>query len=138
MEAVKFTKVEVQELSYEEAIALKNAISEKFLDTKKDGRFLWDRLLKYKYSSCPNCWRWISSFIGDEKAIMFFIQSSKPKAFWFPSGDAIVDVFGETGGFDMYITNKNTDYFLAYSHHDILYACGSAEKWLENYTGKVP
>lgn len=65
--------------------------------------------------------------------IMFFLQKGTPKAFRFSNGRAVVKVFGETGGFDMYITNEKGDYFLAYSHHDVLYACGSAKEWLECY-----
>lgn len=135
MDAVNVTKVVAQEIQNYETISLLEEISKKYLDKNKKGGFLWERLLNYEWSSNPDAWKWISDFIGDNDVIMFFLQNGNPKAFQFSGGTDVVEVFGETGGFDMYITNEDIEYFFAYSHHDVLYACGSAKQWLENYNG---
>lgn len=133
IETIKITKAVMEEMQQIEAISLLNKIDQKFLDNSKKGNFLWEELSDYNWSLNSEAWRWIADFVGNSGVIMFFFENGKPKAFRFLNGKSVVEVFGETRGFDMYITNKEIDYFLAYSHHDVLYACGNAKEWLEKY-----
>ena len=37
----------------------------------------------------------------------------------------------ETYGYEFYVTDEECTYLICFNHHDILYTCGRAIKWLE-------
>ena len=82
--------------------------------------------------SNDNAWSWIDQFIESE-AIMFFNPCDEKISYIFNNGTDIVNTLADCYNFEFYITNFNFDYILCFSHHRILYACGTASEWLKSY-----
>lgn len=124
-------KISTGKLSIAATEELIKSIYMKYASDKKR-ELLWENLVDTISVCNKDAWRWISDFIGDSDAIMFFNLADEKSSFLFSKGDDIVSILSETYGFEFYITNYNTEYLLCFNSHDYLIACGNAKQWLEN------
>lgn len=79
-----------------------------------------------------NAWMWVGEFINNS-AILFFNPDDEKISYEFNNGKDIVDFLTECYSFEFYIVNKELEFLICYSHHRILYACGTAVNWLKKY-----
>lgn len=80
-------------------------------------------------------WMWISDFINDNTAILFFNDDDEKELYEFQKGKDIVSILNEIYNVEFYVTNSRTEYLLGYNHSQCLVASGTAIEWLENHKG---
>ncbi|PAD66658.1 hypothetical protein CHH83_22945 [Bacillus sp. 7586-K] len=133
-------KLQVKKLSEVDTKEFVEKISLKYCDNIQ-GEVIWETLLKAVdklESECvavsnDNAWRWIDEFIVNNQAILFFNPSEEKVSFEFNNGEDIVKVLENCYDFEFYVSNRSLDYLICFNHHRILYACGTASKWLSKY-----
>lgn len=129
--AANTLKINVIEISESQSAEIIKKITKKYT-TEKENRYLWEEIVDYFSINNKDAWQWVSEFIGNSEAIMFFNNSDERKAFLFQNGNDLVSVLSETYGFEFYITDKDLTYLLCFNHHDILISSGVAKEWLKN------
>lgn len=138
LDILRELEISALELDVNRSNEIWDSIDNKYAGGSKKA-FLWDGFAcDYICSSHENSWKWIGNFVGDSRTVLMFLEYQKVRAFLFEKGIDIVEVIGETrSSLDIYITNEIYDYLLSYSHHDVLCACGTAKKWLQDYEEKL-
>jgi hypothetical protein len=91
---------------------------------------LWEHLHERVSTRDANAWRWVGDYVKDAKAIMFFDKEDERAMFEFRNGPEVVSALGKSYQFEFYLTNRQVDYLICFSHHDYLIAVGSAADWL--------
>jgi hypothetical protein len=125
-----FLDVNVLELPQYDTNLIVKQVATKYSDGKT-GDFLWEYFVK-KISVCDrNAWKKLDQYIGNNEVVLFFNPSDESVAFKLNNGKALVDLIGESFGFEFYLTNQATDYVLCFNHHDYLIACGKSMEWLK-------
>ncbi|MCR4801871.1 MAG: hypothetical protein K5895_02540 [Lachnospiraceae bacterium] len=94
--------------------------------------WLWEKLVNYEALSDSEGWSYIQNYVSDESCIMFFNQFDEKKMFIIANGKDLQYILSETSGFEFYITDIKCSYLICFNHHDILYGCGDAMKWIRN------
>ena len=122
--------VNVKEVSCDMCNQILEKIIELYVDNEKKELWLWDKLNNYEALSDSRGWTYIQNFVLDENCIMFFNQDEEKKMFIISNGKDLQYVLSETSGFEFYITDINCSYLICFNHHDILYGCGKAKKWI--------
>lgn len=122
----RYTFLDSKEIQY-----IQKNIRKKYIDNKKEGVFLWEKLSEFKKKQDSELWKYISEFIGETECIVFFNVEDDSNMIRLYSGDDLKFMLEETCGYEFYITDEKYSYLICFNHHDILYACGRAIKWLE-------
>ena len=63
---------------------------------------------------------------------MFFDDIEDKSIITISNGNELYKLLSEMFGFEFYITNFETDYLGGFNHHDCLFGCGTAKKWIES------
>lgn len=121
--------VNIKELSCDRCNQIMKKIIELYVNNEKKEICLWDKLNDYEALSDSRGWSYIQNFVSDEDCIMFFNQDEE-KMFNISNGKDLHYVLSETSGFEFYITDISCSYLICFNHHDILYGCGKAKKWV--------
>ena len=107
-----------------------DSILKKYININQKGNWLWEKFIHYESLNDDMAWGYIKEFVKDNECIMFFNQEEEKEMFLIQSGEDLNYVLSETYGFEFYITNIQCSYLLCFNHHNILYGCGIAEKWI--------
>ena len=135
--ALKESNIIIQRLDDSEKEKVWDRINLRYIDSKKKGIFLWEKLKDYVMMSDELAWSYLKNFIGKNECIIFFDPRDDKDMFWVSSGSDLDYIISETYEFEFYITDENCSYLLAFSHHDILYGCGVAKKWVKELKGNM-
>lgn len=95
---------------------------------------LWSALTNATYADNPFAWAWVGEFVGQAPALLLFNdvgEHDRFRGFEFEDGSQVVPVLEKCVIFEFYLTNETADYLICFSHHDILYAAGTAKPWLQ-------
>lgn len=134
---LKDSKVIVKKLEMNERREILDSILKKYININQKGIWLWEKFIHYEALNDDMAWSYIKDFVKDNECIMFFNQEEEKEMFLIQSGDDLNYVLSETYGFEFYITNKQCSYLLCFSHHNILYGCGIAEKWIHKLRSTI-
>lgn len=129
---LKDNKIVLKKLEVNEREKIVDSIKKKYIDSSLRGSWLWERFIQYAALSDDMAWNYIKDFVKNSECIMFFNQEEEKEMFYIQSGNDLNYLLSETYGFEFYITDKKCSYLLCFSHHNILYGCGSAEKWIND------
>lgn len=127
---LKDSKVITTKLDMDERREILDSILKKYININQKGNWLWEKFIHYESLNDDMAWGYIKEFVKDNECIMFFNQEEEKEMFLIQSGEDLNYVLSETYGFEFYITNKQCSYLLCFNHHNILYGCGIAEKWI--------
>lgn len=134
-ETAKYRKLQIKKLSIDETKHFFEEIKLKYCN-QITGRFLWETICgtaECVAVSNDDAWKWIAEFIEANQAILFFNPSEETESFEFNNGEDIVNVLENCFDFEFYVSNRSMDYLICFNHYRILYACGSASRWLNKY-----
>lgn len=134
-ETAKDRKIQIKKLSVDKTKDIVEEIKLKYCN-QIPGRSLWETICDTAECvavSNDDAWKWIAEFIEANQAILFFNPSEETVSFEFNNGEDIVNVLENCFDFEFYVSNRNMDYLICFNHHRILYACGSAFRWLIKY-----
>lgn len=124
--------IEIEELSEHMCLRIRKVINELYVDKEKKGLWLWEKLIRFNYVSDNNGWSYIKEFVLDSACIMFFNEFDEKAMYKIKNGVDLNYLLSETSGFEFYITDLNYSYLICFNHHDILYGCGNAIKWIDS------
>lgn len=127
---LKDSKVITTKLDMNERREILDSILKKYININQKGNWLWEKFIHYESLNDDMAWGYIKEFVKDNECIMFFNQEEEKEMFLIQSGEDLNYVLSETYGFEFYITNIQCSYLLCFNHHNILYGCGIAEKWI--------
>ena len=127
---LKDSKVIIKKLEVNERKEILDLILKKYININVKGVWLWEKFNHYEVLNDDMAWSYIKDFIEGNECIMFFNQEEEKEMFLIQSGDDLNYILSETYGFEFYITNKQCSYLLCFNHHNILYGCGNAERWI--------
>lgn len=130
-DALKDSTVDLKKIDLIERENIIGLVIKKYIDLKKRGVGLWEKFTHYESLSDDMAWSYIQNFIEDNECIIFFNQEEEKEMFLLKSGNDLNYLLSETYGFEFYITNRKCSYLLCFNHHNILYGCGDAEKWIK-------
>ncbi len=131
-EALEHLKINAKILQQEEVTKIIDGIYNKYTNGKISGR-IWENTINDVRVVSENDWKWISKYIGNSEAIMFFEPTDEKIAYVFSNGEDILRVLEECFGFEFYLTNFKLDYLLTYDHHNVLGAVGDAAEHLQRF-----
>jgi len=134
---LKDSKVIVKKLEMNERREILDSIIKNYVDRNQKGSWLWEKFIHYETLDDDMAWSYIKDFVKDHECIMFFNQEEETEMFLIQSGDDLNYVLSETYGFEFYITDKQCSYLLCFNHHNILYGCGVAERWIHELRSAV-
>ena len=123
--------IEIEELNEHTCLRIRKVINELYVDKKKKGLWLWEKLIRFNYISDNNGWSYIKEFVLDSVCIMFFNEFDEKTMYKIKNGVDLNYLLSETSGFEFYITDFNYSYLICFNHHDVLYGCGNAIKWID-------
>lgn len=129
---IKDSKIIIEKIEIKERKEILDSILKKYINNCNTGVWLWEKFVHYEALNDDMAWSYIKDFVKDNNCIMFFNQEEEEEMFLIQSGDDLHYVLSETYGFEFYITDRQCSYLLCFSHHNILYGCGTAEKWINN------
>lgn len=135
LSAIK-NKLSVEVLTDQTCKTVLDTITRLYVDTKKTGIWLWDKLSDHEESSDSNGWSLIPEFVSNNSCIMFFNQDEETKMFMVSNGKDLQFILSETCGYEFYITDLQCSYLLCFNHHDDLIGCGNAKKWVKELKEK--
>lgn len=122
----------IEEVKNVNCSKLRKTIDELYVDKGKKGTWLWEKLKCFDSLYDNNGWVYVKEYVSDNKCIMFFNEFDEKKMFKIKNGNDLFYLLSETSGFEFYITDTNCSYLLCFNHHDILYGCGNAKKWIHD------
>lgn len=128
---IHLVKIEVKE-----RMLIREDIRNNYVDSRKHGELLWEKLSHYESIQDADAWSYIKEFIDSRQCIMLFNQNEEEEMFLFDSGMDLDYVLTETYGFEFYVTDRRCSFLLCFNHHDILYGCGTAENWIKTLKAK--
>ncbi len=134
---LKDSEVIVKKLEMNERREILDSILKKYINTHQKGIWLWEKFIHYEALNDDMAWSYIKDFVKDNECIMFFNQEEEKEMFLIQSGNDLNYILSETYGFEFYITNKQCLYLLCFNHHNILYGCGIAEKWIHKLRSAI-
>ena len=126
------SKVIIERLELNEKEKILSLVLKKYVDFNKKGIWLWEKFIHHEALNDNMAWNYIKDFVKDKECVIFFNQQEDKEMFLIHSGEDLNYILSETFGFEFYITNQQASYLLCFNHHNILYGCGSAEKWINN------
>lgn len=135
-EAIKDSNFFLTELEILEREHLLNQIKLIYIDKEKKGNWIWEKLCEPAILHKEMPWKYIKNFVGSSECILFFNQDDEKKMFYITSGDELDFIISETYGFEFYVTNRNFEYMFCFNHHDTLFGCGTAKKWIDSINSK--
>ncbi len=128
VDAAKELNLKIVELPEGERENIRNSVAHKF--AAGSVHWLWEKLNSATSIRNGDAWRWIDDFIKGEPILLFFNFGDDKSMFLLYDYKHIVDLLGETSGFEFYITNPKNEFLICFNHHDYLIASGTAESWL--------
>lgn len=134
---LKDSKVIIRKLELNERKEILELVLKKYIKISEKGVWLWEKFIHYEAWNDDMAWKYIKDFVKDNECIMFFNQEEEKEMFLIQSGDDLNYIISETYGFEFYITNKQCSYLLCFNHHNILYGCGIAEKWINKLRSSI-
>lgn len=123
--------IKIEEVDNQTCLKIRKAINELYVDDNKKGSWLWERLSHFESLTDKDGWSYIKEFVSNSVCIMFFNDFDEKAMFKIKNGKDLYCLLSETCGFEFYITDLNYSYLICFSHHDILYGCGEAIKWID-------
>ena len=123
--------IKIKELNSLNRLNLIESINEKFIDNNKKGGWIWEKFYEYESMYDNKSWSYIKDFVLDKECILFFNQDEEKKMFLIQNGDDLNYILSETYGFEFYVTDKKCSFLICFNHHDILYGCGDANRWVK-------
>ncbi len=127
--AIKRAFVLAPELSDEDSARIRNAVKDKY--TNNNRGLLWERFQEYIGKRRVDGWKRACEYPAEEKVILFLDEREGEVMWLFENGNDLRTAIGETSNEEFYLTDYDTSYVIAFSHHDILYGVGSCRSWLE-------
>ncbi|SEQ06105.1 hypothetical protein SAMN02910289_01150 [Lachnospiraceae bacterium RM5] len=122
--------IEIEEVNNDTCLNIRKAVNELYGDENKKGLWLWEKLKCFDTIIDKDGWSYINEFVSDNACIVFFNEFDEKKMFKIKNGNDLYYLLSETSGFEFYITDFNYSYLICFNHHDILYGCGRAKKWI--------
>ena len=110
-------------------------VLKKYIDSSFESEWLWEKFIRYEFLNDNMAWSYMKKYIKDNECILFFNQSEEKEMFLVKSGDDLNHILSETYGYEFYVTNRACTYLLCFNHHDTLFGCGNAEKWIKDMKG---
>jgi len=129
LEVIENSPIELLELESEECALIRKKIVQLYCKPNNSGDVLWEDFKEYRYISDSDGWRLIKKFIN-RKCVLFFNKSDDKSMLLVNSGEDLEYILSETYGFEFYVTDLECSYLFCFNHHDILYGCGLASKWI--------
>lgn len=108
-----------------------DTVAKLYVDTEKNGFWLWEKLSVHEELSDINGWSLIQNYVSNKSCVMFFNQDEETKMFMVSNGKDLQYILSETCGYEFYITDLQCSYLICFNHHDVLIGCGNAEKWVK-------
>lgn len=130
-EELRDSKVVLEKIENNKKSELLELVKTKYINSNAAGEWLWEKFIHYEAMNDDMAWSYIKSFVKNNQCIMFFNQSEDKEMFLVQSGDDLNYLLSQTYGFEFYITDVLCSYLLCFSHHNILYGCGTAEEWIK-------
>ena len=124
-------QIVIKEINNDKCLKIRKAVNELYVDSKKKGLWLWDRLNCFASLADAEGWGYIKEFVSDNNCIMFFNEFDEKSMFNINNGNDLFSLLSGTSGFEFYITDDNCTYLIGFNHHDVLYGCGKAIKWID-------
>ncbi|MEJ2418941.1 MAG: hypothetical protein P8Y45_18840 [Exilibacterium sp.] len=126
------TNLELEVIDTEKAASIREIIENTF-SNKKSRTPLWERLVEHASKYDPDGWKALGTYIGFEKATLFFDLLDEPAMYIIKNGKEFVKLLSECPGFVFYVTGADSfDYLVCHNDHDYLIGAGKAENWLQN------
>ena len=108
-----------------------DTVAKLYVDTEKNGFWLWEKLSVHEELSDINGWSLIQNYVSNKSCVMFFNQDEETKMFMVSNGKDLQYILSETCGYEFYITDLQCSYLICFNHHDVLIGCGNAENWVK-------
>ena len=86
---------------------------------------LWNCLRGGEAIHDEEAWMLLGDLLGGQEVIVFFDTSRDSAGVLIPDGYTLETIIGECSGFVFYVTNRCTEFLLAFDDHDVLTACGT-------------
>lgn len=131
-EELKDSDIQIKKIEEKERVEILNSVKKIYIDPHGKGGWLWEKFIRFEVLSDPMGWSYIESFVKNNECIMFFNQNDEKEMFLIRCGKDLNYILGETWGYEFYITDRECSYLICFNHHDVLFGCGKAEKWLKN------
>ena len=76
-------------------------------------------------------WRSESCALSEPRCCVLFLNPADgEEMFELETGDVLLELLGETSGFEFYVTDHEASFLFCFTHHDVLVAAGNAAPWL--------
>lgn len=137
-DSIKGKNIKIEELEYPNKLKLMDSIKKKFIDNNKKGSWFWEKFYEYESIYDNKSWSYIKDFVLDKECILFFNQDEESKMFLIQNGYDLNYILSETYGFEFYVTDRICSFLICFNHHDILYGCGEAYRWIKEIKYRLP
>lgn len=131
LEVAQAVGADVVQLPFAEAERIRSQLLAKFTSGNTSG-YMWENLQNDVSLQDPDGWRWIADYADSEPVVILFNSYQDPSMLLFATASQVAPVISECTGFEFYITDEDTNYLLAFNHHDFVIAVGAAVPWLQH------
>ncbi|NJL77645.1 MAG: hypothetical protein HC836_35460 [Richelia sp. RM2_1_2] len=131
--------ITLSKLHIGEVLEIRKKLAENFsIEPEFPWRLSYQNLKNTQSIHHSKGWSFIQDYVGEEEIILF-VNPNEEKDMWIiPSGSALTSILGETIGFPLYVTSRDTDYMLCFDDHDCLIANGKAVEWIRKLSPDHP
>jgi hypothetical protein len=127
--AVAQSGAAAEPIAEDEAGRVRAAVEERY--ARHDaGAFLWERLGSTTSRQRSDGWRDACEFVGDDGAILFFDVVRRAGAWRVRSGADLCAILDAAPSMELYLTDDDASYLLAYNDHEFLIGAGAAAYWV--------
>lgn len=133
-EAANAEGIPISMISPVDGQRLRIELANKYADGKTSWP-LWDNLRDAASIQDPDGWMWVADYLDSKRTLLLFDEDGDAnlfRALELEDSTQLVDLLRNLPPFEFYLTNRSTEYLICFSHHDIVYAAGSATDWLRN------
>lgn len=131
-DVIAINPIKIEEVDSQTRLKIRKDINDLYVDNSKKGLWLWEKLSYFVSLNDEDGWSYINEFVSDSICILFFNDFDENSMFKIQNGNDLYCLLSETSGFEFYITDLSCSYLICFNHHDILYGCGNAIKWIED------
>lgn len=127
--AIKSNNLKSHIISLNDIDKLRESLAKQYCDV--DTTFGWEHFKQCFCYQNPSAWSVIKNYVKENNCILFFNECDDKNAFLITNGDELQKILEDSFGFEFYLTDRDQSYVICFNHHDVLYGCGAAEKWVE-------
>ncbi len=132
LEEVKNIQCPIEELDGQKSEKIRNDVKKKYVHPSYR-EIHWENFvqdLEYSFKD-ENGWYVIQNFPYTKPVLMFFNERESKFMFRFNNLRDVSKVYGETFGYEFYLTNEDSDFLICFNHHDYLIGLGKAYEWVQ-------